>query len=104
MDFLEQVCELESQRRDEALDLIFSTIDDMHIDGKFAEVDKILQIIDVERFSITILLGFLTITSSARKHLKERAGLCRRVRAELTKRNTENIEELLNGLEKGPND
>lgn len=49
-------------RIDDQLDQIFNTIDDFCLEGKFEEVDIILDQVDVDNCLLGLLIGYLTIT------------------------------------------
>ena len=47
---------------DRWIDLVFNEIDDLFIDGKYEEIDAILEKVNVKDTPLTILVGYLTIT------------------------------------------
>lgn len=81
------------------LDHMYDTIDDMLIDGKFEEVDDLLNRVNVEQLSITLMLGYLTITLPWRSLSKCRAALYARIDARLREIDPARRESLLRGLE-----
>ena len=56
---------------DATLDALYDTIDDLMLDGRFSAVDSILAD-HVTHWSITILLGLLTVTLPAKSPLPSR--------------------------------
>lgn len=74
------------------LDQIYDTIDELLLEGKFSEIDRILEQVDT-RIDLNLLLGYLTATYSARSKLNKRADLFNKVK--LLAQN----EQLLKGLE-----
>jgi hypothetical protein len=47
---------------DEQIDRLYRAVDGMFDAGQFDEVERLLDIVDVTRLSITLALGYLTIT------------------------------------------
>ena len=83
------------------LDRIYDEIDDFVLDGKFEEVDKILEKVDVDKEEITILIGYLTITLVPKRHLYARSELYRKIFHRLVykdKVNPDRLYGLLSGL------
>ncbi len=56
----------ESSSREETLDYIFDTFDDLLLAGRFSEVDLILDDIEVDTVPDVFLIGVLTITRPAK--------------------------------------
>jgi len=57
---------------DEALMILFRGIDNLLCEGKFEQVNQDLQDIDLEKLDSTLLVGLLSITFAAKKHLPYR--------------------------------
>lgn len=82
------------------LDDIYQSIDAMMTVGEFAMVDDVLRAVDVsERTPTLVLLGYASITSAAREHLRQRAAYMERLRAYLKAVDPENVDEVLAGFE-----
>jgi hypothetical protein len=80
------------------LDLIYNIIDILLHENKFDECALILENLDVERYSIDILIGVLTATLPARSKIGGRSIFFHRVETELRKRNAYEP-SILSGLE-----
>jgi hypothetical protein len=85
-------------KKEESLDVIFDTIDEMLLASKFNECDRGLSEIPVEEISNAQLLTVLTATIAAKERLSNRNELVRRVRLELERRGADAF-RLLSGLE-----
>lgn len=89
-----------AEKLDAAVDLVFDTVDDMLLEGRIEEVDRLLERIPVNDLAPAILVGFLTITAPARGALGARAALVGRVRARLGEGTTaEELAKVMQGLE-----
>lgn len=88
-------------RIDEAMDRLFSFVDDRLGAGQFSNVDALLARIPVETWDGALLVGVLTITASARLELQNRSGFVRATRARLSALGVapEEVQETLQGLE-----
>lgn len=86
---------------DAAIDQLYSTIDALLRAGKFAAVDEMLLLatLDADQLSVTLLLGYLSITLAARDELTERSPLAVRIRARLEREEPERVATLLAGIE-----
>jgi hypothetical protein len=84
---------------DDRLDNIFNEIDRMFLDGDFERVENTLKYHLVSGSSIDVLIAYATITLSAKDNLVERKNFMSRVREEITKREPERVDALLQGLE-----
>lgn len=89
---------LECSNVDDALDVIFDTIDDALLDGKFKECNQALASININEWSTDLLGGILSITLAASHKLPERVAFFRKVRNAIIKRG-ELEPGLLDGLE-----
>jgi len=83
---------------EEAIDLLFEKIDDMLLDDQMAEVDRLLALFELEKLSINLLVGLLSITLSAREFLPSRPELVDRVRALVWRRDPLRAERIMKGL------
>lgn len=85
---------------DQALDLVFDTLDDLLLDGRVSDCEAALRAVDPARLPPVVAVGFLAITRSAEDRLRDvRAALRRRIEA--TYQHTmpaERLEQLLRGL------
>lgn len=95
MNFLQQLKQMNNS--DGALDRIFDFANQAMFDGEFDELDKVLKEVDVEEYSLDVLIGFLTATLPAASKLTHRTGLRRRIRKEAWRRK-EWQKNLLDGL------
>lgn len=90
------------RHRNDALTLIYDTIDEMLLTSRFADVDRVLARVDVGRLDITLALGFLSITSAARVRLSERSALVARVEARVRELAPDRVDALMDGLGDAP--
>ena len=81
---------------DSKLDFIFDCIDDMLIAGEFSEVNEIIKKVDINKYDISLLLGFLTITLSAKNKLPYRSEFFMNVKNSYHKND---VNEMFSGLE-----
>jgi len=88
----------ERGQTDAALDLIYDQVDALLRSGDFAQVDVVLDKVDVGSVSPDLLLGLLTATLPARTRLASRRAFFRRVEEKL-KRREDWADNLLAGLE-----
>ena len=65
---------------DRALDLVFSTIDDLCINKDYETVNRILALPGLPSLPTDLLLGVITITRHYRHRLPNRAALCVKAR------------------------
>ena len=80
-EFLELVYRLvrENQQR-KALTVLYDYMDRLVFDGQFPQAATVLQIVDLTRLDSTCIVGFLTVTFSAREHIPAWAPLQERAR------------------------
>lgn len=83
---------------DEILDDLYDLIDSMMREGRFDEIDEMLEAVSVNDCSINFLLGILTATLPGDAHLKRRAQFFDDVKTTLIDRK-EYEDRLLAGLE-----
>lgn len=84
---------------DDAIDLIYTRMDEMLRDGAFSEVDAILDVASPSALSTDILLAAVSVTSVAAAKLSRRSGFVARVRQHLVAIEPTRVEELLGGIE-----
>jgi hypothetical protein len=99
--FLDRVRQLEaSGNEDDAIDLIFDTINTFLLENDFARCDSILGRIDVATIPRVLLIAFLTITAAAKSRLPSRSAFFADVNAAITReRGSQLADQLLRGLE-----
>lgn len=86
-------------RRDRALDIIYTEIDKLLRRGEFDICNRLLELLDVNNLSPSLLIAFLTITLPAHERLPARGEFYSRVEKYFV--NFANRAKLLSGL-KGP--
>jgi hypothetical protein len=86
-------------KRDKALDMLFQHVDELFHKGSFSEVNSILAEVDATKISVTLMLGYLSITYAANSQLSEYPKLLVRVEKELFERG-EPVDKLLQGLKR----
>lgn len=97
--FLQQANHLDRRgHTDAALDIVFEQIDELLLDGEFAQVDRLLSDIVPAAYSADLLLGILTITLPAKHRLSQRQMFYQQVEQALVQRD-EMEDGLLVGLE-----
>jgi hypothetical protein len=82
---------------DAAMDLVFDRIDEMLTANQFRDVNSILDAVTTGDWSLTMLMGFLSITLSAADRLPSRPAFFDRVWKTCTSMG-KNPEKLLGGL------
>lgn len=71
--FTNELIELDCEESiNTALDLAFDRIDDAFLEGRFDWVDSFLEQVEVDRLSVELIVGVLTITASAEDKLRHR--------------------------------
>jgi hypothetical protein len=93
---------LQSGHTDPTIDIIFENMNDLLIEGKFSDVEKIYKDLPVKNCDTTILISFLTTRIWCWLDLTD-LGLdfytrCKEV---LVSRNTPDLDSLLLGLDRG---
>jgi len=71
---------------DYQLDIIMDHINALRLEGEHRAIDILLWYVNVPKTDTTLLLGYLTSTLSAHKHLPYRPEFYEKVRKELRKR------------------
>lgn len=84
---------------DNAIDVLFSHVDDMLSEGAFHRCDALLKTIDPKRLDSNLLVAALSATKRAAHQLAERQAFVRRVRARLQELAPDRVERLLSGLD-----
>ncbi|MBI5533163.1 MAG: hypothetical protein HY898_10630 [Deltaproteobacteria bacterium] len=69
----------ENQSR-KALTVVYDYMDRLVLDGRFPQAATVLQIVDLTQLDSTCIVGFLTVTFSAREHIPTWAPLQVRAR------------------------
>jgi hypothetical protein len=83
---------------DEALSLIYDTLDDLLLEKRFADVDLALAVVNVDKLDVTLALGFLSITLAARERLPSRPDLVARVETRVRQLAPDRVDALMGGL------
>lgn len=98
--WLAEVYEAVAERRvRHAIDVLFERMDDLFLEGKFQEADRILSSVDVEKLDENLMVGFLTITFAAKEHLNNRDALYQHIEDKLRQTLTPGeLSSLLQGL------
>lgn len=84
---------------DDEVFAIYDRVDQLHREGRFADVDAILEALDVGGSETIVLLAYVSITRPARTELRAREAFVARVRERLTRVDPERVDDLLAGLE-----
>lgn len=100
-DLLKRAQLLEKNDVDQAIALIYDTLDHAFTSNKFTEVDDWMEDIRAEEYSVDILLSVLTASLPAKKSLPSRGRFFEKVRQSLMTQDINNsmIKLLLMGLE-----
>lgn len=83
---------------DKAVELLFEQVDDQMIEGRFAECDDLLQIIDLDRLDLNLIIAVLSITLAPKDSLPSRPAFVQKASAEVQKRAPTRANRLLQGL------
>lgn len=86
--------------RSDAIDLVYTTIDERLRAADWAFVDAVLDAVPLD-LPLAVLLSFVTITSLAEEHVQY-AAFYARVRAHLERSVPNRVASLLSGLEPTP--
>ena len=99
-DFWSQIYTMvQSGKSEEVTDLIWKTIDDYLLDGKFSECNVLLMEANLEKLNTQVLIDLLTATLPAKNKLSYRPKLLYLVVRYLMDRNsTERVDNLMKGL------
>ena len=87
-----------SDNLDAALDAVLKTFDDLFLAGKFDEANSFLMEIDVNRLSVSLMVGILTATLPAKTQLPSRPTFVATIEAALRQIEPQRVERLLIGL------
>ncbi len=97
-EIVARAVEIEKTRGvDAALDTVYLAIDDLCTAGKFTSVEGVLHQVN-ESLSTDLILGILTTTMSARRHLPSRPQIVERARQLFVVRGEDDVEGLMRGL------
>jgi hypothetical protein len=83
---------------DDAVDVLFSNLDEMLLVGHFSRCNALLRVVDLKKLDTNLLVGLLSITLSAKALLPERADVVGRVEARLNELDPSRTARLLDGL------
>ena len=84
---------------DDELDKIFDKVDMLCTDGKFEELDALIQDVEPRAIGTDLTVGWLTITRAAAHKLKNRDAMVERARQFFMDVAPHSVADLLNGLE-----
>ena len=97
--WLEEIYSLrQAERTDDAIDLLFKTMNATLVRGDFAACESALRALDLKRIDVDLMIAFLSITLPARDRLKSRAGLFAKIERLLTDLDPRRGAPLLSGL------
>jgi hypothetical protein len=83
---------------DDAIDLLFTYVDNLLSQKKFSECDSFLLGVDADLLSVTLLVAIMSITFSAKDQLKERPLFIAKVEQHLQKVTPNRSSSLMEGL------
>lgn len=86
------------KRDDKAIDLLFYTVDYYMRNGQFDLLDKLIQEIDLDKLSLSLMIGVLTITLPAKKQLLSREAIYDKIKEKIIQLDPERVDRLLVGL------
>jgi len=84
---------------DDAIDILFSQIDNRLLKGEFKQCDEILKSINLQKVNITFMICVLAITSPAKDKLLYRKELFENIKNIINQKDPQRCSRLLNGLE-----
>jgi len=87
---------------EDRIDAIYGNVDEMLCGAKFAEVDALLDSLNVDAMPVLDRLAYLSITLSATNILTRRADFYQRVRVSIERGDPKHATELLAGLDGKP--
>ena len=82
-----------------ALSLLFTKIDELLRKSEFDKVNKTLEGLIIDNYSMLLLVGFLTITLAAKSKLPYRKNLFEKIKNKIKKECSEHLNGLLVGLD-----
>jgi hypothetical protein len=96
---IEQVYELVEQNElDEAVDILFATINELCSSCNFEECDSLLQSLDINRLDTNLIVSVLAITLAAKEKLSTRKEFVSKAKCRLTELCPDRVDRLLDGL------
>jgi len=94
---------LYSLKKNQALDYLYNEVDDAlyagHDDQCWPDIEALLEQADLDRMSLTLQVGFLTITLPVKTKLKARPAFYQKVRQGVLDNDPERADRLFSGLE-----
>ncbi len=87
-----------SEKYRKTLDILFTNLDKLHIEGKFQESDEVIRSLNFEKLSVTLIVGILTITLPAKDKLNNRESFFNKAEAFFKETEPERAYNLLRGL------
>lgn len=98
-DFLDEVVRLDVHSRSRAIDYVYDCIDNALLSDNFEWVNSVLDLINAHKYSISVLLSFLTVTRPSQNRLSSRVPIFNRIKHRLTMETPTRVRDLLEGLE-----
>jgi len=87
-----------SEELEGAIGLLYDNIDDMLLEERMQECDRILQMLDLSKMESYLMIGVLSITLSAANKLPSRPALVTRIENVLQQTHPDDVNDLLRGL------
>ncbi len=98
-EWLERVYTLVgANQTDKAIDVLFSHMDSLFLDGNFEDGNAILLLIDTARLNLDLLVAVLSITLSCSDKLPNRKHFFARAEREMKRLAPERVNKILEGL------
>lgn len=99
LEWMTQVYQLVARKEiDDALEILYDELLDPQTDGRFAECDELLALIDVDGLDTNLMIGVLAVTFQARDILRNRARVLHRIEKRLAQLAPDRIEALIGNL------
>lgn len=83
---------------DDAIDILFEALDELLLAERYENCDAILQALDVDRMSATLLVGCISFTQLAARHLPSYPAFFAAVESRLRVLAPDRVDRLLWGL------
>lgn len=99
LEWMTRVYQLVARKEiDDALEILYDELLDPQTDGRFAECDELLALIDVDGLDTNLMIGVLAVTYQARGILRNRARVLHRIEERLAQVAPDRIEALIGNL------
>lgn len=83
---------------DAALEILYDELVGLQTDGRFAECDDMLAILDIEGLDSNLMVGVLSVTYQARDRLRNRARVLQKIERRLGQLAPNRVEALIGKL------